>query len=446
MAALAADIAVLALTFVALAVAVGGGFRVSAGFVRVSVMSPWLPLLLGAVVTAVRHALMPRPTLASRISDWMTRLTSLECWRASWAPFLISRAGVLVVGVLALFTIGIRPDAPPLRVSDSDLVNLPLRWDAGWYLSVARIGYMWTPRDVGRQQNVAFFPAFPMAMRVMGRLFGSSGVAYLYGGLAISHVAFLWALLLLYQLARDDLGDAPAAAAGVTLLASYPFSVFHGAVYTESLFLLAVIGAVLAFKRERWVHACLWGALAGLTRPNGVLLSLTVAALAFSPRRKGPQGEGRRVPVGGLAAILAPVAGATIYCLFLWQFTGNPFQWSEQHEAWGRTFQGLEPLLNAHPFDVMNVMNAVPALLALAASIPIGMRLGWAYAVFILSNLLPPLVVGGFMSTGRLTATLFPLFIWMGSLSRRNTTLVVLTFALLQGLMAALFYTWRGPY
>ena len=413
----------------------------SAGFVRVSVLSPGLPLLLGAAVAAVRHALMPRPTIAARVSGWMTRLTRLECWSASWPPFLISRAGVLVVGLLALLTIGIRPDAPPLRVADSDLVNLPLRWDAGWYMSVARIGYMWTPRDVGRQQNVAFFPAFPMAMRVMGRLFGGSGVAYLYGGLAISHVAFLWALVLLYQLARDDLGDAPAAAAGVTLLASYPFSVFHAAVYTESRFLLAVVGAVLAFKRERWVHACLWGALAGLTRPNGVLLSLTVAVLAFGPRPKRPRGEARRVPVGGLAAIVAPIAGAAIYWLFLWQFTGNPFQWSEQHEAWGRTF-GLEPLLNMHVYDVM---NAVPVLLALAASIPIGIRLGWAYAVFILSNLLPPLMVGGFMSTGRLTATLFPLFIWLGAMTRRATPAVVLIFAMLQGLIAVLFYTWRPP-
>ena len=130
---------------------------------------------------------------------------------------------MLVVGVLALFTIGIPPDAPPLRVSDSELVNLPLRWDAGWYMSVARIGYMWTPRDVGRQQNIAFFPAFPMAMRVVGRLFGSSGVAYLYGGLAISHVAFLWALMLLYQLARDELGDMSAAGAAVRCSQATPF-------------------------------------------------------------------------------------------------------------------------------------------------------------------------------------------------------------------------------
>ena len=444
MAPVVADIAALVLTFIALAVAVGGGFRVSAGSLRVSVMSPWLPLLLGAAVGIVRHALMPRPTLAARISGWMTRLTGLECWRASWAPFLISRAGVLLVGGLALFTIGIRPDAPPLRVSDNDLVNLPLRWDAGWYLSVARIGYMWTPRDVGRQQNVAFFPAFPMAMRVMGRLFGGSGVAYLYGGLVISHVAFLWALMLLYQLARDDLGDAPAAAAGVTLLASYPFSVFHAAVYTESLFLLAVIGAVLAYKRQRWVHACLWGALAGLTRPNGCLLALTLAALlisalisARSSKRQGLV----MIQLGALAAVAAPVVGASIYWLFLWQFTGNAFQWSEQHEAWGRTL-GLAPLLNSNAHDVM---DAVPALLALAASIPIGMRLGWAYAVFILSNLLPPLMVGGFMSTGRLTATLFPLFIWLGATTRRATPMVVLLFAMLQGLIAVLFYTWRPP-
>jgi len=92
-----------------------------------------------------------------------------------------------------------------------------------------------------------------------------------------------------------------------------------------------------------------------------------------------------------------------------------------------------------------DVMNAVPALLALVASIPIGMRLGWAYAVFILSNLLPPLMFGGFMSTGRLTATLFPLFIWLGAMTRRATWAVILIFAMLQGLIAVLFYTWRPP-
>jgi mannosyltransferase PIG-V len=425
----------------AVAVAIGGGFRVSIGVMRISVTSPWPPLLLGVALVALRHVLVPRPTIAARVTAWIERLTSLESWRAVWAPFVITRASVLIIGVLALFTIGIRADAPPLRVANSDLVNVPLRWDAGWYLSIARVGYMWTPRDVGRPQNIAFFPAFPMAMRVVGRLFGSSGVAYLYGGLVISHVAFLWALLLLYQLARDDLGDRAAASGTVLLLACYPFSVFHAAVYTESLFLLACVGAVLGFKRQRWVRSILWGALAGLTRPNGCLLALTLATLIVASRPRKREGI-TMIQIGALGAVVGPVAGAAIYWLFLWQFTGNPFQWSEQHEAWGRTFLGFDGLF-ATRADA--VMDAVPALLALAASIPIGMRLGPAYAVFIIANLLPPLMFGGFMSTGRLTATLFPLFIWLGWLTRRNPTLVGVTFALFQGLLATLFYTWRPP-
>ena len=453
-----ADVISIVLLVIAFAVTIGGGFRVSDGNVRLSVTSPWAPLALAAGLVALRHVLRPHPTIAARIASAIGTVTAQESWRAAWPPFVVSRAAVLIVGMLAVYTFGIAPLAPPLRISDSDLVNLPLRFDAGWYLSIARNGYMWTPRDVGRQQNIAFFPAFPMAMRLVGRISGASGIAYIYGGLLISHVAFLWALMLLYQLARDDLGE-PAAAGAVLLLASYPFSVFHGAVYTESLFLLAALGAVLEFRHNRWGHAILWGLLAGLTRPNGCLLALTLATLALTGylarRRRGS----RRVFLAGeLAAIGAPVLGAAIYWLFLWQFTGSPFRWSEQHEAWGRTFQGLAPIaaagdfaaehgigayIRTHPDDVM---NAVPSLFALAAAIPIGVRLGSAYSVFIVSNLLPPLMFGGFVSTGRLTSTLFPLFVWLGAVTRRATPLVVLIFAMLQGLIAALFYCWRPPY
>jgi len=63
--------------------------------------------------------------------------------------------------------------------------------------------------------------------------------------------------------------------------------------------------------------------------------------------------------------------------------------------------------------------------------------------VFIVTNLVPPLLLGGVMSTGRFTATLFPLFIWLGLKTRSATLSVALWFAMLQSLAAALFYTWR---
>ena len=49
-------------------------------------------------------------------------------------------------------------------------------------------------------------------------------------------------------------------------------------------------------------------------------------------------------------------------------------------------------------------MNAVAVVCALVMVVPVGIRLGWAYAIFIVSNLLPPLLVGGLTSTGRFTS------------------------------------------
>ena len=54
-------------------------------------------------------------------------------------PALIaSRLMVLAVGYLGVALVGY-PDKldPPNRVSRYELVNLPVRWDAGWYLGIA---------------------------------------------------------------------------------------------------------------------------------------------------------------------------------------------------------------------------------------------------------------------------------------------------------------------
>jgi len=54
-------------------------------------------------------------------------------------------------------------------------------------------------------------------------------------------------------------------------------------------------------------------------------------------------------------------------------------------------------------------------LFVLSAVWPVARRLGLAYAVFILVNLLPPMAAGGLLSAGRFSAVLFPAFIWWAS-------------------------------
>ena len=72
----------------------------------------------------------------------------------------------------------------------------------------------------------------------------------LWAGVVISLAAFLWALVYLVRLGRELVGAERAADAAL-LLAAYPFALFFSAPYTESLFLLAAVGAFFHFRRGR---------------------------------------------------------------------------------------------------------------------------------------------------------------------------------------------------
>ncbi len=382
------------------------------------------------------------------MSEWREAIGSVR------APFLATRLAVPLIGLLAVYSIGYPPGEPRMRASKNELANLALRWDAGWYIAIARNGYYYNRNRSDRQFNIAFFPAYPLLIRAVRPIFGRRDASYLTAGVFISHVAFFGALVLLYALARSDLGDDDSARGAVVLLACYPFSVFHATAYTESLFLLAVLGAIVALRRHQWRYAIVAGLLAGLTRPNGFLLAATLATMAASTPMRQQLRDGK-TRLAALAVIAAPVVGMALFSIYVGIETGNPFQWSAQHAAWGRSLeaarwsepftvikeQGLGGYVSTLPLDFL---NAVPTLLALALIVPVWRRFGPAYPVFLVTNLLPPLLTGGTMSMGRMTATMFPLFLWLATVRRISTTMLAIVFALLQGFIAVLFYTWRA--
>ena len=274
-----ADTLTVAGCLLAVIIALGGGFRFWLGDVTISITSPIRLLVCSLLVGLVRHAVVRRPTLASQATRAARSVCSAEEWSAVWPAFVVTRVMVLSVGLLAVYTIGFPAERPPYKISNNAITNLPVRWDAGWYLDIANRGYRWDPSEPSAQQNVAFFPGLPAITYVVGRLFGDSLYSYVLAGVLISHAAFLWGLIYLYRLARVDLGSAEKAAWAVRLLAAYPFSLFHGAIYTESLFLLGCAGAIVELRNDRTVRAAAWGLLVGLTRPNGFLLAVTLVAL-----------------------------------------------------------------------------------------------------------------------------------------------------------------------
>jgi hypothetical protein len=375
---------------------------------------------------------------------------------------LATRLSVWALGLYGIFTFGFPPTSLPFRFDRDELINLPGRWDAGWYVGIARMGYSWDPIGT-QQQNIAFFPAFPLMMRVVGQLFGGGTKAIAVAGLVISTVAFVWALAVLFRLTRERpaCGSTEHAHAAVLLLAAYPFSVFYGAVYTESLFLLTVVSAFWHATHHRWAATAAWGMFAGLVRPNGMLLAVPLGLIALSQWRTARTSGARRQSelVWPLIAAGGPVAGMLLYSAYIYTLSGNPFQWAAIQSAWGRSFSGMAWLMS--PLDYMtrygvltyvrdapaDALNLVAALFVLAILVPVTRRLGLAYGSFVALNLLLPLMRGGVLSMGRLSSTLFPVFIWLAlRIPESRRGLWIAGFAMGEGLLALLFYTWRPPY
>ena len=62
-------------------------------------------------------------------------------------------------------------------------------------------------------------------------------------------------------------------------------------------------------------------------------------------------------------------------------------------------------------------------------------------------HLIVPFSAGGLLSIGRLTSTLFPMFLACAAvLPAALAPALIALLAMLQGLVAVLFYTWRGIY
>ena len=102
------------------------------------------------------------------------------------------------------------------------------RWDSGWYYQIARFGDHYTP---GGRDTIAFMPVYPLLMRYVGRALGRAPSDIYLGGIAISWVAFVLAMVGLYRLAALDLKPRRAGRA-VMLAAVFPFGYFFGVVYT----------------------------------------------------------------------------------------------------------------------------------------------------------------------------------------------------------------------
>ncbi len=324
------------------------------------------------------------------------------------------------------------------------------RYDSGWYYGIARNGYDVSPAVAGGRSNIAFFPVYPILMRYVGRVFGRTQADLFLGGIVVTWLSFVLAMVALYYLARLDVRRREAERA-VLLTAIFPFAFFFGVVYSESTYLLFTVLTFYLIRTRRWVSAGLAGALATGTRATGIIMWPALAWTAW--RTAEPTTRDRML---ALVALALAASGFGAFCFYVYVESGDPFLWADALTRWGYYPGGapwtapvqLIQRLVTHPYAYLagdrmapyDTLNGVTAILFAVAVPFVWRRLGAGYALFMLANLWLPLSSGVFEGLGRYCAVMFPCFIWLGTVrSRTVATALVVVFGMLYTLCLALF-------
>lgn len=397
-------------------------------------------------------------------------------WRTALLVVLSTRLGVWFAAALALLVSIPRrnpllevqswhPDPFPADSLLSHLLLLGDRWDARWYLGIARDGYGETVREA------AFFPLYPLLVTAVERL----GVPLVPAATLVSVAAAVACVWLLFRIACRKGSTAAQARLAVVLWCVWPAAVVLGAAYPESLTALAISAAWWLALNRRYRLSGLCAGLAILSKPLGIA-ALPLVLL------EGRAGRER------LLRTLGPWQGAAIACLvaaawpawLAWRF-GSPWRFIEAQAGWGRSGTWLGPIdglwrgvvaalegvraVTTGPVDVSRTgvpnfgddvglgMQSIVGIVVLSALLALSLMawraLGAGPGLAALACCVVPLASASsdvpLMSAPRFALLALPCFVVAGQLLTRRhlATSVVLLSSLGLGAAAAGWATWQ---
>jgi hypothetical protein len=298
-----------------------------------------------------------------------------------------------------------------------------LQWDSEWYFRIATEGYRYNG-DPAIQQNIVFYPLYPMLARGVAAIGGLTPADAL---LLVANLAGLSAIVALFKLIRDEFGD-QIALATIALLSFFPTSVLLSAGYTEPLELLLVVLFFLVLREKRYLSAALLAGLAVAGRSTGiVLLPVLLCEMWLHRDRKA-------FFAALLPCVLLATLGIWLFMIYLWSTFGDPLVFADGQTAFheGTTLvTRLIAALKLEPFSRMILNDWNPwgqdSWFTLLFVVLIGVswfRLRSSWTVFAIGVLLLPYLTlsggpAGFVSMSRFNLVSFPLFVVLADLVMR---------------------------
>ena len=265
----------------------------------------------------------------------------VPCWKPSLQMMVLTATGVVVLQLLFAFICW-------LELGQSG--GLSAFWrrfverfstagDSVHYLNIARYGYL---AEGEAAKYIVFYPLYPLVVRLVHTLLSPFSVSWECAALAISWLCWGGAGAAMLVLAGQDLNREQSITAAA-LMALYPFSFFALGIYTESLFLLLCLLCMITARRQNWLWAGVWGALAALCRNQGLVLILPLLYLWLRARREKKQGLVS-------LCILFPFLGWGSYLALNARLFGDPFAFLEFQAAppWYQSIKWIGSNLMQH--------------------------------------------------------------------------------------------------
>lgn len=340
----------------------------------------------------------------------------------------------------------------------SDFLETWKRWDSTPYINIAQNTYIRAIEN-GEHLFLVFYPLYPWLIR----LFSVFIEDFRLCGILISTLSYAIGCIFFYKITEKEFGD-KAAENAVLLLAVFPFAFFFGSIATESLFFAVISAFFYYLRKHKWYLVAILGALACMTKVQGLLLTFSVLAELFFFKRgfyllkqkKWKEFLKRIILPGGISALM--LGGFVVYLYINYYVEGDPFKFLfYQKNHWGNSlcpmWNTLEYIIHyaVHDWHLSIGMSLwVPELLLFIVFIVFIIygfkRIRSMYLIYLIMFFLLTYSSTWLISGGRYTLSALPIFMLLGnwvSKHERLKTPVAVCSAMLMAIYMVGFYSWK---
>lgn len=253
--------------------------------------------------------------------------------------FLISRILFYFISWIIPFLIDPGSFAPEFKLNET-IFDYWIFWDGYWFRDIAMHGYWYNEID---KSPIVFFPLYPLLTSILAHIF-----SYSFSQLLLSNLCFIVASIIFYRLLIHQ-GNTEAVVKNAILFLCLSYgTAWFASGYSESLFLLLVIGQFYFSQKQQKIPAVIFGYLSGLTRATALYSIPALIFLEFYQKKI----TSIKDLLSRLLLVFSPLLGLLSYFAFLsYTFGKYEYYFLAQKQGWSNEYSfSLNTVLQKIPF------------------------------------------------------------------------------------------------